>query len=90
MDTALAISAPGAEWWKDIVNICGKSIFERLHIEMIFFLILCLPVSTGQQNKGTISTGCPFPRGSGDLIHKKCSNLTGNLGQNFENMSIQI
>jgi hypothetical protein len=23
--------------------------------------------------------GCPFPRGSGDLIRRKCSNLTGNL-----------
>ena len=30
---------------------------------------------------GECTAGCPFPRGSGDLIHRKCSNLTGNLGQ---------
>ena len=28
--------------------------------------------------------GCPFPRGSGDLIHRKCSKLTGNVGQKVE------
>ena len=26
-------------------------------------------------------TGCPFPCGSGDLNHRKCQNLTGNLRQ---------
>ena len=29
----------------------------------------------------TMKAGCPFPHGSGDLNHRKCSNLTGNLGQ---------
>jgi hypothetical protein len=34
-----------------------------------------------RRGAGVLHSGCPFPRGSGDLIRRKCSNLTGNLRQ---------
>ena len=34
--------------------------------------------------------GCPFPHGSGDLIRRKYSNITGNLDKKLQYLSIFI
>ena len=56
---------------KYFLETAGHDKFQPSHLTKLFrFHIL-----------SDLSTGCPFLRGSGDLIRRKCSNLTGNLDQ---------
>ena len=67
---SLALKTAGYQWYQ--CNKTGTDKILRINPKNRY----TVSESTGL---GKVTTGCPFPRGSGDLIHRKCSNLTGNF-----------